>query len=257
VRATIALAAPRVSSIAGRLQDLWWAGPQENGWGMSLTQHREALFGELFVYDAEGAARWLVMPGGQWNADRTAFTASVYRPRGMPLGGYDASRFVIGAPVGSATITATARDRLRLDYTIDGVKGTKQMSRLAFGPRDASPLAAFDDLWWGGPAQNGWGLVVAQQYRTLFALLYTYDAQGDATWFVAPGSAMTSRGKFDADLYRPRGSPWLGAAYDPSKHSLEKAGALGITFADGWDSATLRITIDGITRSGPITRLAF
>jgi hypothetical protein len=259
IRAVIALAVPKRAAVAGRFQDLWWAGPQENGWGISITQHRDVLFGELFIYDDQGNARWLAMPSGQWNAARTTYTGNVYRPRGTPYAAtYDAAQFSIGPAVGTLTLTPASQDSMRMDYVIDGIHGTKQLSRLAFGPKSASPVTRFDDLWWGGAAQNGWGLVIAQQYRTLFALWYTYDERGDATWFVSPNLAEGSRGSYSGGLYRPRGSSWLGVAYDPARHSLEKVASLGIFLQQGWESGIFR-TWDGLgaERAVTISRLPF
>jgi hypothetical protein len=260
IRAIIALAVPKHAAVAGRFQDLWWSGPQENGWGLSITQHRDVLFGELFIYDDQGRgnARWLAMPSGQWNASKTAYTANVYRPRGTPYNlTYDPTQFSIGASVGTVTLTPSSQDAMRLDYVIDGIRGTKQLSRIPFGRQSASPLARFDDLWWAGPAQNGWGLVVAQQYRTIFALWYTYDEQGDATWFVAPALFEAGRGLYGGDLYRPSGGPWLGATYDPNRHSLAKVGTFGLELAQGWESGLMRVSFGTKDLAVPISRLPF
>lgn len=257
ILATVALAVPKHAAVPGRFQDLWWAGPQESGWGVSIVQHRDALFSELFVYDAEGKARWLVMPDGQWNAARTAYVASVYRPRAAPHYAYDVSRFQIGAPVGTATLRLLSPDNLRLEYTIDGVTGAKDLSRIPFGPMAASPMSRFDDLWWAGPAQNGWGLVLAQQNRKLFGLLYTYDANGDATWFVAPSIDGIPRPSFAGDLYRPSGARWLGVPYDASKHSVEKVGRLSVSFADGWEWGSLSYSVGTKRTVVTITRVPF
>lgn len=45
------------------VQGLWWAGESESGWGMSLTQHRNVVFGTIFTYESTGAPVWYVMPG--------------------------------------------------------------------------------------------------------------------------------------------------------------------------------------------------
>jgi hypothetical protein len=45
-------------------QDLWWSGSVENGWGMSVVQHRDQLFSVIYAYDAAGAPTWYVMSGG-------------------------------------------------------------------------------------------------------------------------------------------------------------------------------------------------
>ena len=79
-----------------------------------------------------------------------------------------------------------------LDYTINGVSGQKAIERQIFGPADATPVATYGDLWWGGAAQNGWGVAISQQYRTLFAVWYTYDASGHTVWYVLPGGSWST-----------------------------------------------------------------
>ncbi|HEX4330637.1 MAG TPA: hypothetical protein VH040_00740, partial [Usitatibacter sp.] len=71
------------------MQDLWWAGAAENGWGMSLVQHPSGvLFSVIYAYDAAGAPTWYVMPGGTWNSDRTAISGPLFSPRGAPWTAY-------------------------------------------------------------------------------------------------------------------------------------------------------------------------
>ncbi len=231
LHATVALGIPNASS-PGIFQDIWWVGPQENGWGMTLTQHRDMLFGVLFIYDANGDARWLVIPGGQWNSAKNVFTGAVYRPKGPPYSAcstqplYDASKFAIGPAIGSARLSALGPDSLTLDFTIDGISGSRQLQRLKFGPAYPFPVPRVDDLWWGGVTQNGWGLVVTQQYRSIFALWFTYDANGDAIWYAVPSATMTSSNTFGGPLYRPHGSPWLGSAYDATRQTMTPIGTV-------------------------------
>src|SRR6187402_2987901 len=85
-------------------QDLWWAGSQENGWGLSISQQGSTLFVVLYVYDAAGKPQWVVMPGGSWNAAGTTYSGALYIPSGSSYAAYDASRFVAGPTVGSATL---------------------------------------------------------------------------------------------------------------------------------------------------------
>ena len=56
------------------LQDMWWSGPAENGWGMSVVQHGERLFCAIYAYDTSGDPKWYVVPGWnlQWSAVRSA-----------------------------------------------------------------------------------------------------------------------------------------------------------------------------------------
>jgi hypothetical protein len=226
LRATIALAVPKYSAVAGRFQDLWWAGPSENGWGVAITQHREMLFATLFVYDDAGDARWFVMPSGRWSADGTAFTGDLFRPRSpqSSIGPYDPSRFDIGAPIGTLRLIPSSSDAIRMEYTVDGVSGAKALTRIPFGPVDAAPAVRRDDLWWEGPSKNGTGIVIAQQHRTLFALEFAYDALGEPAWHVTPSLQVNDDSSWYGERYRPFGSPPLTRAYDASRHRLEKAG---------------------------------
>ncbi len=237
-------------------QDLWWAGSAENGWGMSITQHGSMIFAAMYIYDASGRPTWVVMPGGSWNAAFTDFTGALYVPTGSWFGAYDASRLAANAPVGSATLRFTGLGTATLDYTIDGVSGTKSIVRQPFGVADSTPVASYGDLWWGGDSQNGWGVAINQQYRTLFVLWYTYDTNGAPAWYVVPGGQWTNATHFTGTAYRTSGSPWLGRAYDASALAATAAGNVTFSFTDP-SHAVMTYTIDGITQSKPITRQPF
>ena len=239
----------------GEMQDLWWSGVAENGWGMTIVQHRDVLFANMFVYDAQGNPTWYVMPSGTWNADHTAYTGSLYLPKGSPYFAYDVSKFQIGASVGTATITFAGLNSATFQYTINGTSGSKVITRLPFGPKDAPLDRPWGDLWWAGLAQNGWGLVLSQQYSTLFGLWFTYDANGKATWFVMPNVDFVFRDTYRGNIYRPEGPAWLGVPYDPTRHRTVQVGTFTLRFSG--DGATFDYTIDGKSGSVPISRIPF
>jgi hypothetical protein len=117
-------------------------------------------------------------------------------------------------------------------------------------------VATYGDLWWGGAAQNGWGVAINQQYRTLFSVWYTYDASGRTVWYVIPGGTWTSANTFSGTAYRTSGSAWLGVPYDPAALVPHVVGTVTFTFHDR-DSATMSYSVDGVTQSKPITRQPF
>jgi len=239
----------------GVMQDLWWSGLAENGWGMSIIHHRDVLFANMFVYDANGAPTWYVMPSGVFDNTRTIYTGNLYQPKGSPYFGYDVSKFDIGASVGTARLTFANPNEATFEYTINGVSGRKNISRIPFGAVAPPTDMPMGDLWWAGLSQNGWGLALLQQHATLFGLWFTYDANGKATWFVMPNVEFVSKDIYRGNIYRPEGSAWLGATYDSSRHRTVQAGTFTLRFSG--DGATFDYTIDGKTGSIPISRIPF
>jgi hypothetical protein len=246
-----------VRAPANPYQDLWWSGLVENGWGMSIVQHRDVLFTNIYAYDAAGKPVWYVMPSGAWNAAHTAFTGEVFLPRGAPFSNYDVSRFDVGAPVGRATLTFDAANAASMDYEIQGHAGRKSLSRMFFGEGSASVVAGVGDLWWGGIAQNGWGLSVLQQGRDLFLLWFTYDEAGSATWFAMPAGSWVDARTFRGALYRSAGSSWLGKAYDATSFRMNEIGWYALQF-HGDGGATFQYSMGGgAVATLPLTRIPF
>ncbi|HXN16033.1 MAG TPA: hypothetical protein VN878_06630 [Usitatibacter sp.] len=236
-------------------QDLWWSGISENGWGMSVVQHRDMLFAVIYAYDAAGKPTWYVMPGGQWNEAHSAFSGVLYVPRGSPYYAYDAAHFVVPPPIGSATLTFSDLNNVVLDYAIGGVSGRKAITRQAFGPADVTQPPGIGDMWWGGSTQNGWGIAVLQQYRSLFSVWFTYDENGAPTWFAMPSGSWSDAKTWEGRLYRSTGSPWLGSSYDPAALRVFDVGRFRMRFDT--DSATFDYVIEGRAGTIALTRQSF
>ena len=236
-----------------RYDDLWWAGVAENGWGMSIVQHRDVLFSVMYVYDEQGEPRWYVMPGGTWDERKKIYTGSLYFPHGSPFYAYDSAAFAAGAPAGNATLTFMTDKQLALSYTINGVSGQKMLTRQPFGPARGYG-GNLSDMWWGGESQNGWGLAVLQQYGSLFTIWFTYDAAGSPTWFVVPAGSWTAAYTWEGKLYRPHGSAWL-TGYDASKLKMNEVGSVTLRFPPA--AGTFDYSVDGRTGSVPFVRQPF
>ena len=237
-------------------QDLWWAGPQESGWGMSIAQSGANLFTAMYVYDTQGNPTWYTMTGGTWDAGFTTFSGALYAPAGSWWASYDPTRFSIGAPVGQASIRFNGLDSATLAYTINGISGEKSLNRYMFGQSDATPTASYGGLWWGGNEQNGWGVTIAQQYRTLFLAWYTYDSSGRATWYSVSGGAWVASNVYRGRAFRTSGPQWLGIAFNAAAVAARDVGEVTLTFSDP-THAVMTYTIDGVTQSKPIARFIF
>jgi hypothetical protein len=157
--------------------------------------------------------------------------------------------------VGQASLDFTDPAHVALSYTIDGVSGRKAITRQPFGPVDLSGGIDVGDMWWGGLTQNGWGIAVLQQYRSLFAVWFTYDAAGAPVWYVMPSGHWSDAQTWEGRIYRTTGSPWLGHAYDPSQFRSVDVGSFRMHFSG--DTATFDYTIDGKSASMPLQRQPF
>jgi hypothetical protein len=245
-----------IAAMESPLQDMWWGGLSENGWGMSVVQHGDRLFSAIYAYDASGAPTWYVMPGGTWNAARTAYSGPIYSPRGAPYSAYDATKLDVGAPVGAATVTFSGVGDATLEVALGATTTRKALVRQPFGT--AESLAAprqVGDMWWGGPSQNGWGMALLQQHRTIFGVWFTYAEDGSPTWFVMPSGFWSDSSTWEGRLYRTRGSPWAGNGYDAARLSSTDVGPFTLRF-DG-DTATFTYTIAGKTGMMALMRQEF
>ena len=111
--------------------DHWW-NAQESGWGMSVVQHSsDRLFAVWFVYSNANQPIWYTLQSGQWTSP-TAYTGPVYRTTGPYFGTSFDPRQVSATQAGTATISFDTPTTGSFSYSIDGVTGTKAISRLPF-----------------------------------------------------------------------------------------------------------------------------
>jgi hypothetical protein len=238
------------------LQDMWWSGFDENGWGISIAQRDDRLFPVVFAYNDDGTPTWYVMPG-QWGGGSRykGFHGGFYAPRGSPYFAYDASKFVVGSPFGNADLYVDSETSMTLRY-VKGVQFQKPLSRQDFGSGTPAPITGLGGMWWGGESQAGWGIALMEQRGGLFSVWLTYDGSGDRTWFVMPSGTWTDSSTYEGTIYRTHGSPWLGVAYDASKLQVIAVGSFRYRFSD-IDNATFDYTAQGYTGTLHLTRQLF
>lgn len=123
----------------------------------------------------------------------------------------------------------------------------------SFPVRHGAVALLYQDMWWGGGLENGWGVSIVQHGDTIFAVLYIYDDQGRPTWYVLSGGNWDSaHRKYTGPIYSPRGSPFF--AYDASRFTPgNPAGEVSITF-DNASSGHIDYNINGRTGLKQISR---
>lgn len=155
--------------------DLWW-NPAESGWGLTLAQHGNNVFGAWFTYAPSGRPLFIVMPGVQAQSF-DAFTGTLYTTTGPA---YNAPTFdpaqVRVTPVGSATVHFTG-DTATFIATVNGVTQTKTITRQPFGGPINPPLPTSENR----VEESGGGVTFSGPWT-----------RGDSSWGWSGGSAMQS-----------------------------------------------------------------
>ena len=244
----------------------WYGGPSQDGWGITLNQHGDTIFGVIYFYDATGEPTWAVLPDGTWNANFTAYSGVLYQPIGTPYTGYNASQLIAGAPTGSITLTFNSPDSMTASYELGYSQWDPSGPAITtFGQKSLVPLIKNSgtnpsginvaDMWWGGPSQNGWGMSINQRSSEIFAAWFTYGADRRPTWFIVSGDQWSGNTVGGA-IYRVTGDPWLGMPYDPAVRQVTVVGAASLPFADA-ANGTFNYNIGGAGGTKPITRQSF
>jgi hypothetical protein len=124
--------APPSSGPAYDFTDLWW-NPSESGWGLNLIQHANGvIFAIWYTYDATGKMTWYHVPTGTWT-DSMTYTGTLYAVAGPAFSNPTfSSSLVKRTAVGTATLSFGSSSSGTWSYTIDGVSGSKPITRLPF-----------------------------------------------------------------------------------------------------------------------------
>jgi len=176
-----------VSPTLPNYTDLWWAAPanSESGWGINLNHQSDTIFASLFTYAADHSGLWLVatmtkQSDGSYTGDLfqttgPAFNTAPWTPTA-----------VTPTKVGTMTTSFSGNAQGTLVYTVNGASVTKAITREVFATEPVCTFtsasrvadANYQDLWWGGQSESGWGINFTQQGTIIFATLFTYAPNG-------------------------------------------------------------------------------
>ena len=109
--------------------DLWW-NPNESGWGMAMAQQNANIFLAWYVYDGSGKPIWYVAPNCAVNG--SGCSGTLYATTGPAFGPTFDPNQVHAASVGSAIVSFIDANNAVLSYTVNGVQGTKTITRQLF-----------------------------------------------------------------------------------------------------------------------------
>jgi hypothetical protein len=137
------------------------------------------------------------------------------------------------------------------DYAIE-VSHHGKVQRFAM----SAPPNPWQDMWWSGEAESGWGMSLVQHADRFFAVIYAYDAAGKPIWYVMPaGTWDAGHTRYSGSLYSPRGAPFT--AYDAARFAPGAAVGTATLVLNGINDATLEYSIAGVTASKRLLRQEF
>ncbi len=110
--------------------DMWWT-PAEPGSGLNITHQFQTIFAAWNTYDAGGKPAWYVLPGGSWLGPNT-YSGTLYRTVSTPSGTALTQGAVSLMAAGSAMLIFTDADNAELRYEVDGLAGSKAITRQRF-----------------------------------------------------------------------------------------------------------------------------
>ncbi len=253
----------RADAVDANYTALWW-NAAESGWGLNISHQGNTLFGTLYNYAPDGTPIWYSMSEGVKQADGSyvgqlasttgpAFNTSPWN-----------SSAVHGTIVGSMRLSFADDDNGTLTYNVGAAQVTKSITKFAFrrpptctwSASNRSLATNFQDLWWGGVAESGWGVNLAHQGDIVFATLFTYDASGQPRWFVmSEGRQVGATPAFSGALYRSSGPAFNAVPFTPiTAANLTQVGTMTFAFTNG-NAGTMTYTVDGVSVTKSIQRL--
>ena len=182
--------------------DLWW-NPSESGWGLTIAQHGNNMFGVWYTYAPSGQPLWVFLPGVQQQSVDT-FTGALYTTTGpaYTAGAFDPAQVRV-TQVGSATVRFSG-EITTFTATVNGHTQTKTLTRLPFGGPPAQPApapsipnrveenvgVAFTGNWTASPANMGWSGGSAMQSSTAGATATITFSGTSIRWLGGRGRRM-------------------------------------------------------------------
>jgi len=114
-------------------------------------------------------------------------------------------------------------------------------------------IASYTGLWWNSN-EPGWGMSLTQHGSTIANAMYTYDQNGQPTWYTmaCPLTGVSCTG----DIYKVSGGTPPTVPWNGSGKVTSSAGSGTLTFADA-NTGTFIYTINDLPGSKSVSRLVF
>lgn len=138
-----------------------WNNGAEPGWGLSITQNADILFGALYIYDTGSLPTWYsaTMTFVSENGGTRTYSGALFKTSGPALGQPYNPALLTYRQVGTMTIEFPDDAHGLLTYTIDSIGATKAIERFTFAPNQVvgSYVGSTSDVTYGcaNPSRDG------------------------------------------------------------------------------------------------------
>ena len=111
--------------------DLWWAGEQESGWGIAVTQQSSTIFATWFTYDNAGKPLWYV--ASNCPIIGASCTSDLFQVSGgSPITSAWTAPPLTAPKVGTITFNFMGPGAADMRYTINDITSSRAISRQPF-----------------------------------------------------------------------------------------------------------------------------
>jgi dienelactone hydrolase len=117
---------------ATNVQDLWWGGAPEDGWGLNIADERTIAYATWYTFDVDGSPLWLsalMTPSSPGH-----YAGTLQRVSGPPFGPtFDPSQVSV-VDVGTAEVDVTNGNSIAWKYSVGTTGANKPLTRIVFSP---------------------------------------------------------------------------------------------------------------------------
>ncbi|MBM3549565.1 MAG: hypothetical protein FJX54_21720, partial [Alphaproteobacteria bacterium] len=205
----------------------WWWNSTEAGRGYSIEVANGRMFFAVYTYSADGTALWYISTGAM--TDSTTYSGALQQfSGGQTLNGSYQAATSLGS-VGTIQIyfdsansayiyfpNGSGTSITRFDFTTNGSVG---------GTLSGYPQTR----WWWNASEGGRGFFIEAQNTAMFVSFYMYNSAGQAVWYVASGSMISST-VFQGTISEYSGGSTLTASTFRAPTGSSSAGTVTIQF---------------------------
>ncbi len=211
----------------------WWWSSAESGRGYSLEVSGSNAFLAFYSYASDGSSVWYVSSGAMSSANVYFGSLQQYSGGQTLSGSYRAAS--LQSTPGYVQVNFY-NDRNAVIYLWSSATGWSSgtaISRFDF-IANGSPIGTASGYpqtgWWWSASEPGRGFFIEAQDTSMYVSFYMYDSSGQATWYVASGTMLSST-LFSGTIYQFSGGSYFTATTFSAPTSSSTLGTVTIQFS--------------------------